>query len=114
MGCFIHCQLPLDKDGKTLLRVTENSSGFVKDTDGKSGCCPSKVAEQQAKGMSNLGSSKAYSSLRDEISYVCNFVCDPRNNFMSSLDLFVYLTDFLYLNSSGSELAYLRILSNKI
>ena len=53
VGCFLHCQLPVDKEHKTQLRVTPNALGFVRDTDTLGGYHPTKAAEQGLKSLTN-------------------------------------------------------------
>ena len=110
VGCFLHCQLPVDKEHKTQVRVTPSALGFVKDNDGLGGHHPTKAAEQSLKSLTSLTNNKSYSAFKEDITFICDFVGNPKNNLMSVLELFVHLTQSLF---PSERRTYLAILCNK-
>ena len=110
VGCFLHCQLPVDKEHKTQVRVTPSALGFVKDNDGLGGHHPTKAAEQSLKSLTNLTNNKSYSAFKEDITFICDFVGNPKNNLMSVLELFVHLTQSLF---PSERRTFLAILCNK-
>ena len=97
----------MDKEHKTQLRVTPNALGFVRDTDALGGYHPTKAAEQSLKSLTNLASNKSYNAFKEDIAYISDFVCNPKNNVMSVLELFVQLAHSLYPSQGRTYLAIL-------
>lgn len=85
--------------------MTPNALGFVRDTDGLGGYHPTKAAEQGLKSLTNLTSNKSYNAFKEDITYICDFVTNPKNNLMSVLELFVHLTHSLFPSQSSTYLA---------
>lgn len=101
MAAFLFCQMPVDSSQSTLLRITPNAAGHIKDPNrnllaATLQAAPTKQAEQMANSLEGLLTNKNYSQLKEFISYSLVFLHDMNHSLMNSAELLVYLCTVLY------------------
>ena len=103
MAAFLLCQMPVDTSQSTLLRITPNAPGHIKDPirsqpAANALATPTKQAEQVANSLEGLLANKNYSQLKEYVSYSVVFLHDMNHSLMNSTELLVYLCTALYTN----------------
>ena len=95
--------MPVDTSQSTIPRLTPNAPGHVKDPSRhQSGAsafvCATKQADQSCAGLESLLTNKAYSNLKESVTYSLEFVNALENTLLNTTELLVYLVFNLYPN----------------
>jgi len=103
MAAFLHCQMPVDSNQSTQLRVVPNAPGHVKDPSRNQAnlnpafaIIPTKQGDQACNYLESLLNNKQYTHLKEHILYSINFVNNMNNSVMNSIHLLVHLCTTLY------------------
>ena len=91
--------MPMDSTHATIIRVSPNAPGHVKDplrNQPGSLVCATKQADQGCSGLEGLVSNKNYTSLKEYVIYSLEFVNDIKYSLFDTIQLLVYLVTNLY------------------
>ena len=94
LHAFIAAQLP---NASTKLRSHPDAPGGVK---AKKSEAPNQEAQAALQELSNLKKNKHYSQLKDDITWICDFISNPKKSILDGPELLAYLCRQYYFKVS--------------
>ena len=106
IATYIHCQMPMDSNHSTIIRISPDAPGHIKTPTRQYGAypiLPSKQADQAFASLEALLNNKSYFPYKEYILYSIDFINDSRFCLYDTAQLLVYLVFNMYCHERSLD-----------